>query len=204
MSAFLADCDALNFTLVHLNLHNEVEALLNHCGGLIVTLDRVYRKEAQHGLRGSLDSLIKARLCEIVQHPSERALEKRQLKVLQQIDALARQRFRVTSDNDRGLLVEATLRGAPLFTEDGPLRKLAAERDHPTFDTLDVVALLHELQIVDDARRSDLLTAVAARMRDALRQNGHNADAAGCEALLRTRGGVRKRICPSDAAEASG
>jgi hypothetical protein len=195
VSFFVADCDALNFTLVHLSLGAEVRALLMRCGGQLVTLERVYKKEAQQRLREALVPFIEAGLCELSPHPSERRLDKRENKLLQQVYRLAEQRYRVASDNDRGLLVEAARREAPLFTEDGPLRKLAAERDHPTFDALDVVTLLHELGLVDDVRMTALLATVATRMRDALRQRGHAADAAGCEAVLRARGSAAARIC---------
>lgn len=158
----VADCDAMNFVLVHLGLRASVEALLIGCDWHIATLDAIYRKEAQAALRGEIDAL-KGR-CELVELPTRRVLEKKQAKRWRQIDELARQRFRVVSENDRALLFEASDRGILLVSGDGPLRRLAQERDHVVLDVLDVIEILHARAIIDDPRRDVLLTREAARL----------------------------------------
>jgi len=186
MSAVVADCDVLNFTLIHLKLGVDVQGLLSQCGRQIISLDRVYRREAQAPLRSALDHLREIGLCELVTHPSERSLAKKHSKILQKVYRLAERYYPLTSENDRGLLVEAECRSAPLFTEDGPLRALAAARKHPTFDALDLVALLYELQCIDTVRRDSLQSGIAARMLPAPRADTN---------LLRERGSVIERIC---------
>lgn len=124
-----ADCDALNVLLVHFGLRAMVSQLLMKCGGKILTLERVRRYEAQAALRGELDALVNANLCETCDHPDERDLEKKARKLWRQIDGLGQKHFRTTSANDRGLLFEAQNLEVPLVSCDGPLLKLAAERD---------------------------------------------------------------------------
>jgi hypothetical protein len=186
MSAVVADCDVLTFTLVHLSLSAEIQKLLAHCGRSLVTLDRVYRREAQAPLRAALDVFREARSCELVEHPGERKLERRQEKILQQVYRLAEKQYRLTSDNDRGLLAEAQIRDAPLFTEDGPLRALAAGRGQATFDARDLVTLLFELQRIDAVRRDALLGAIETRAR-----HGRRSDPGAAQ----ERSGVASQLC---------
>jgi hypothetical protein len=186
MSVVVADCDVLTFTLVHLSLGAEVQKLLADCERSLVTLDRVYRREAQAPLRAALDTLVAAGSCELVNHPVERRLEKREEKILQRVYRLAEKQYKVTSDNDRGLLAEAELRGAPLFTEDGPLRALAADRGQRTFDARDLVILLFELGRIDATRRDTLLGAIEARVRNARRPD---------PAAAQGRGSVASELC---------
>lgn len=184
LSTIVADCDVMNFVLVHMRLQGEVEIVLRQCDRRIVTLDSVYRREAQSSLRDVLDKLVDGGLCQRIEHARSRTLDKKQNKLFQQIYKLAEKHHRLTSDNDRGLLFEAQDRGALLFTEDGPLRRLAADRGQATFGAIDFVALLQELGHLAEHRRDPLLAPLAVR-------TGHGVDAT----TLRGLGAALKLAC---------
>lgn len=153
----------MNFALVHHRLRTEVVALLDGCDWRVVTLDAVYRREAQTALRAELDVLQAKGRCDLVDHPTRRVLEKKRRKLWGQIDDLAQKHYRVASQNDRALLFEATDRGILLVSGDGPLRALADERGQTVLDVLDLVEILHARGIVDAARCDDLLAREAQR-----------------------------------------
>ena len=184
LKTIVADCDVMSFVLVHMRLQAEVEIVLRQCDRGLVTLDSVYRREAQSSLRETIDKLVAGGLCERVEHAKARTLDKKQKKLFQQIVHLAEKHHRLTSDNDRGLLFEAQVRGALLFTEDGPLKRLAADRGQATFGAIDFVALLHELGHLDEKRRAHLLAPLSAR-------TGHPVD----EATLQRLGAALKLAC---------
>lgn len=159
----VADCDAMNFALVHHRLREAVLLLLEGCDWRVITLDAIYRREAQASLRTELDALREKGRCELVDLPSRRALEKKQRKLWQQIDQLAQKRFRVVSEHDRALLFEASDRSILLVSGDGPLRKLAAERGQIVLDVLDLIAILHAREIIDGERYAALVAREAER-----------------------------------------
>lgn len=162
----VADCDAMNFALVHHRLRDDVLRLLVACDWRVITLDAIYRREAQAALRTELEALRAQGRCELVELPSRRELEKKQRKLWQQIDQLAQRRFRVVSENDRALLFEASDRSILLVSGDGPLQRLAIERGQIVLDVLDLIAILYARGIIDAERYHALLAREAERRGD--------------------------------------
>jgi hypothetical protein len=137
--------------------------LLEGCDWRVITLDAIYRREAQAALRTELDALRDRGRCELVDLPARRELEKKQRKLWQQIDKQAQKHFCVVSEHDRALLFEASDRSILLVSGDGPLTRLAAERGQVVLDILDLIAILHAREIIDAERYAALVAREADR-----------------------------------------
>jgi|JI6StandDraft_1071083.scaffolds.fasta_scaffold338646_2 hypothetical protein len=159
----VADCDAMNFLLIHLGLREPVSAMLVACDWRVVTLDAIYRREAQDALRAQIDALKSVGRCELVDHPTRRQLEKKQSSRWKQIDALATGRFHTVSQNDRALLFEAADRGILLVSSDGPLTRLAQERQQVVLDVLDVIEILRVRNHIDHSQSEAVFAREATR-----------------------------------------